>query len=148
MNPDRFDPYKNLKFRPKWDGRYIAGISKRSPLVRRTEVIRHREGRDPSTERKSPGRTDYDVITLERGITHDTAFEDWANKACRLGAGAGTEVGLVDFRTDIILDMFNEAGRLVLSYKILSLPGVGVSGDARLRCQRERRSDRTHQARE
>ena len=118
VNPDRFDPYKNFKFRVKWDGKYIAGISKVSPLVRRTEVIRHREGGDPSTERKSPGRTEYEAITLERGITHDSAFEDWANKVWRLGAAAGTEVGLADFRKDIVLDMFNEAGQLVLSYKV------------------------------
>ena len=57
----RFDPYKNFKFRVKWDGKYVAGISKVSGLKRTTEVVKHREGGDPSTSRKSPGRTEYDA---------------------------------------------------------------------------------------
>jgi phage tail-like protein len=117
VNPTRFDPYKNFKFRVKWDGRYVAGISRVSPLVRRTEVILHREGGDPSTSRKSPGRTEFDAITLERGITHDPAFEDWANKVWRFGA-PGSEVALADFRKDIILEIYNEAGQLILAYKV------------------------------
>jgi len=118
VNPTRFDPYKNFKFRVKWDGKYVAGISKVSPLRRTTEVVEHREGGDPSTSRKAPGRTQYDPITLERGVTHDIAFEQWANKVWSLGAGLGAEVSLADFRKDIILDFFNEAGQLALSYKI------------------------------
>ena len=118
VNPERFDPYKNFKFRVKWDGKYVAGVSKISPLTRTTEVITHREGGDPSTERKSPGRTHYDPIVLERGITHDLEFEEWANKVWNLGAGLGSEVSLKDFRKDIIIDMFNEAGQKVISYKV------------------------------
>jgi hypothetical protein len=53
VNPTRFDPYKNFKFRIKWDGRHVAGVSKISGLRRTTEVIQHREGGDPSTSRKS-----------------------------------------------------------------------------------------------
>jgi phage tail-like protein len=83
-----------------------------------TEVVKHREGGDPSTTRKSPGRTEFEAITLERGVTHDTSFEAWANKIWNLGAGLGSEVSLADFRKDIILDMMNEAGQKVLSYKI------------------------------
>jgi phage tail-like protein len=119
VNPQRFDPYKNFKFRLKWDGRYVAGISKVSGLRRTTEVVRHREGGDPSSSRKSPGRTEYEPITLERGVTHDTEFEDWANKVWRLGSGPGTEVSLADFRKDIVLELHNEAGQLVLAYKVL-----------------------------
>lgn len=119
VNPTRFDPYKNFKFRIKWDGQYVAGVSKCSVLKRTTEVVKWREGGDPSMTRKSPGRTDYDAITLERGVTYDTAFEDWANKVWSLGAGPGSEVSLKDFRKDIILDIFNEAGQKVISYKIL-----------------------------
>jgi phage tail-like protein len=118
VNAQRLDPYKNFKFRVKWDGKYVAGVSKVSPLKRSTEVIEHREGGDPSTTRKSPGRTKYDAITLERGITFDVAFEQWANKVWDLGAGLGAEVSLKDFRKDIILDLYNEAGQLVMSYKI------------------------------
>jgi phage tail-like protein len=118
VNAQRFDPYKNFKFRVKWDGRYVAGVSHVSELRRVTEVVRHREGGDPSSSRKSPGRTEYDAITLSRGVTHDVAFEQWANKVWQLGAGLGGEVSLADLRKDIILEMYNEAGQLVLAYKI------------------------------
>jgi phage tail-like protein len=118
VNPRRFDPYKNFKFRVKWDGRYVAGISKVSTLKRTTEVVKHREGGDPSTSRKSPGRTEYDPITLERGVTHDPEFEKWANKVWNFGAGLGREVSLADFRKDIILEIYNEAGQLAFAYRI------------------------------
>ncbi len=118
VNAQRFDPYKNFKFRVKWDGQYVAGISKVSSLKRTTEVVKHREGGDPSTSRKSPGRTEFDAITLERGVTHDPAFEAWAAKVWQLGAGLGSEVSLKDFRKDLILDVYNEAGQLAISYKI------------------------------
>ena len=118
VNTRRFDPYKNFKFRLKWDGRYIAGISKVSSLKRSTEVVEHREGGDPSTGRKSPGRPKYEPITLERGVTHDIDFEQWANKVWNFGAGGGSEVSLADFRKDLILDVFNEAGQKVLAYQI------------------------------
>ena len=118
VNAQWFDPYKNFKFRVKWDGRYVAGVSHVSPLIRRTEVVKHREGGDPSTTRKSPGRTEYEAITLERGVTHDVAFEQWANKVWDFGAGLGAEVSLKDFRKDIILELHTEAGQVVMAYKI------------------------------
>jgi phage tail-like protein len=118
VNASRFDPYKNFKFRVKWDGRYVAGVSKVSQLRRTTEVIEHRDGGEPSASRKSPGRTEYDAITLERGLTHDTAFEDWADKTWRVGAGLGGEVALADFRKDVVLELYNEAGQLVIAYQL------------------------------
>ncbi len=118
VNATRFDPYKNFKFRVKWDGRYVAGISKVGALKRSTEMVEHREGGDPSTSRKSPGRTKYEAITLERGVTHDTEFEKWANKVWNYGSGLGAEVSLKDFRKDIILEVYNEAGQLALAYKV------------------------------
>ena len=118
VNPERFDPYKNYKFRVKWDGRYVAGISRASPLIRKTEVIKHREGGDPSSSRKSPGCTEYDPVTLERGVTHDLEFERWANKVWNYGSGMGSEVSLKDFRKDLILELYNEAGQLAIAYKI------------------------------
>ncbi|HXS13875.1 MAG TPA: phage tail protein [Acidobacteriaceae bacterium] len=117
-NPARVDPYKNFKFRLKWDGKYVAGISKVSVLKRTTEVVKHRDGGDASTSRKSPGRTEYDAISLDRGVTQDVAFEQWANKVWDYGAGLGMEVSLADFRKDILLEMYNEAGQLVITYKI------------------------------
>lgn len=118
VNPLRFDPYKNFKFRIKWEGRYVAGISKCSALKRSTEVVEHREGGDPSTSRKSPGRTKYEAITLERGVTHDTEFEKWANKIWNYGSGLGAEVSLQSFRKDVLLEVYNEAGQIVLAYKV------------------------------
>jgi len=118
VNPQRFDPYKNFNFRLKWDGRYVAGISKVSALKRTTEVVKHREGGDPSTSRKSPGRSEFEALTLERGVTHDTEFEAWAAKVWQIGATLGSEVSLADFRKDVILDFYNEAGQLAISYKI------------------------------
>jgi phage tail-like protein len=118
VNATRFDPYKNFKFRVKWDGRYVAGISKVGALKRSTELVEHREGGDPSTSRKSPGRTKFEAISLERGVTHDTEFEKWANKVWNFGSGLGAEVSLKNFRKDLIIEMYNEAGQLALAYKV------------------------------
>ena len=118
VNAARFDPYKNFKFRLKWDGRYVAGISKVGALKKTTEVVKHRNGGDPSSSRKSPGRTEYEAITLERGVTHDVEFEQWSNKVWNYGSGLGAETSLKDFRKDIIIDVFNESGQKVLSYSV------------------------------
>ena len=118
VNAQRFDPYKNFKFRVKWDGRYVAGVSKISMLKRTTEVVRHREGGDPSSSRKSPGRTEFEAITIERGVTHDKEFELWANKVWNYGTGLGAEVSLKDFRKEIIIELYNETGQLALAYKV------------------------------
>lgn len=138
VNPLRFDPYKNFKFKVKWDGRYVAGVSKVGMLKRTTEVVKHREGGDPSTTRKSPGRTEYDAITLERGVTHDLEFENWASKVWNLGSGLGAEVSLKDFRKDVIIELYNEAGQKVIAYKVFrcwvsefqSLPDLDANANA------------------
>lgn len=138
VNAQRFDPYKNFKFKVKWDGKYVAGISKVGALKRTTEVVKHREGGDPSSSRKSPGRTEYEAISLERGVTHDKEFEQWANKVWNFGAGPGAEVSLKDFRKDIIIEVYNEAGQLALAYKIYrcwvsefqSLPDLDANANA------------------
>jgi len=138
VNATRFDPYKNFKFRVKWDGRYVAGVSKVSALKRTTEMVEHREGGDPSTTRKSPGKTKYEAVTLERGVTHDLEFERWANKVWNFGAGLGQEVSLKDFRKDISIEVYNEAGQKVLAYNLLrywvseyqSLPDLDASANA------------------
>src|SRR5215210_4283379 len=119
VNGSGLEPYKNFKFRVSFDpGKYVAGISKDGMLKRTTEVVKHREGGDPSSSRKSPGRTEYEAIMLERGVTHDTEFEKWANQVWHFGAGLGSETSLKDFRKDILLEVYNEAGQPVLRYKI------------------------------
>jgi phage tail-like protein len=118
VNTNRFDPYKNFKFRVKWDGQYVAGVSKVSPLKRTTEVVEHRAGGDPSLSGKSPGRVKFEPITMERGVTHDPEFERWANKVWNFGAGPGAETSLQDFRKDITIELFNEAGQLAIAYNV------------------------------
>ena len=142
-DPTRYDPYKSFKFRVKWDGRYVAGVSKVDALKRTTDVVEHREGGDPSTVRKSPGQTKYEPITLERGVTHDLDFEHWANKVWSYNNAQADpdqrrqESSLADFRKDIIIDVFNEAGQPVLSYQVFrcwvseyqALPGLDASAN-------------------
>lgn len=118
VNSERLDPYKNFKFRVKWDGKVVAGVSKVGALKRTTETITHREGGDPSTNLKAPGRTNYEAITLERGVTHDPEFEKWANKVWNLNNGVAKEVSLKDFRKDVIIELMNEAGQVVQAYKV------------------------------
>ena len=138
VNAERFDPYKNFKFRVKWDGRYVAGVSKVGALKRTTDPIEHREGGDPSSTRKSPGQTKYEAITLERGVTHDPEFEQWANKVWNYGSGLGSEVSLKDFRKDIIIEVYNESGQLAIAYKVyrcwvsefLAMPELDANGKA------------------
>ncbi len=118
VQPQRFDPYKNFKFRVKWDGKYVAGVSKVGALKRTTEIVEHREGGDPSTGHKSPGRTKYEAITLERGVTHDPEFEQWASKVWNFGGGLGAEVSLKDFRKDLIIEVYNESGQPAIAYRV------------------------------
>jgi phage tail-like protein len=96
VNPHRFDPYKNFKFRVKWDNKYVAGVSKVSALKRTTEVVKHRSGGDPSSPHKSAGRTEFEAITLERGVTYDPEFDRWANKVWMVNQGPGAESSLAE----------------------------------------------------
>ncbi len=116
INVSRIDPYKNFKFRVKWDGQVVAGVSKVSALKRTTEVVSHREGGDISTQRHSPGASKFEAITLERGITFDPEFEKWANLVYSTeGDGA---VSLANFRKDIYIEMLNLQGTVVRAYRV------------------------------
>jgi phage tail-like protein len=99
----RVDPYKDYRFRVKWDGRYVAGFSKVSALKRTTEVVKHRKGGNPGHRHKSPGRSGFEAITLKHGITRDTGFGEWASKACR---------------RDLVIECYDETGRLAMTYKV------------------------------
>lgn len=136
VNSERYDPYRNFKFRIKWDNQYVAGLSKCSALKKTTESTDWREGGDPSTSHKLPGKTSYDAITMEAGVTHDTAFEDWANLINNFQGDAG--MSLKNFRKDITIDVFNLQGTKVLSYNVYgcwvseyqALPELDASGNA------------------
>jgi phage tail-like protein len=116
VNAQRFDPYKNFKFRLKWDGKYVAGMSKASALKRSTEVVTHREGGDPSTARVTPSVWKFEPITLERGVTHDPEFENWANLIYSTDGDAA--ISLNKFRKNIIIELLNEQGVVAKSYKV------------------------------
>lgn len=136
VNTHRFDPYKNFKFRVKWDGRYVAGVSVISPLKRVTQVMQFREGGDPSSSRKLPGRTEYEPITLERGVTHDPEFERWANLVFNRQGDAA--MSLKNFRKDIVIELLNEQGVVAIAYKVyrcwvseyVALPQLDANGGA------------------
>lgn len=112
----RFDPYKNFKFQVIWDGRVVAGISRISGLKRTTDVVQQRDGGAAISTRQMPGRTGYEAITLERGITHDSAFEDWANIAAHSDPTSAT--GPTEFRKEVSIELHTESGTLLRSYKI------------------------------
>ena len=136
VNTHRFDPYKNFKFRIRWDGKVVAGVSKVSALKKSTEPVEHREGGDPSTPRISPSTWKYEPITLERGLTHDPEFEAWANLVHTTeGEGA---ISLKNFRKDMIIEILNEQGQVAKAYKIYrcwiseytALPELDANGNA------------------
>ncbi len=108
MNPstNRFDPYRNFRFKVKWDGQYVAGLSKMGALKRSTEMVEFHEAGENITSRKLPGKTKFDPVTLEAGITYDTAFEDWANLVNDFASHSKTS--LKDFRKLVFIDFFNE----------------------------------------
>jgi phage tail-like protein len=117
-DPTKLDPYKNFKFRLKWEGHYIAGVSAVSSLDRDMDAIEYRSGGDPSTSHKSPGRDKYEPITLERGITQDMSFENWAGLVWQYGGDAGSEASLANFRKDLYLEFYNDAGQLTTAYNL------------------------------
>lgn len=120
INAHRHDPYKNFKFRVLWPENLggiavpILGVSKVSPLKRTTEVVTHRNGGDNSRDHKSPGRTSYEGITMERGITHDTEFEKWANLVHHYDGD--TSIKPEKFKKDLTLEVMNEKGHVALRY--------------------------------
>jgi phage tail-like protein len=116
VNTHRHDPYKNFKFKVRWDGQHIVGITKVSPLVRTTEAVITRSGSDPSNEHLSPGATSFPSIILERGITHDTSFEQWANLTHNIDGDAA--MSLKDYRKDMMIELLNLQGITVMSFMV------------------------------
>jgi phage tail-like protein len=111
------EPFKNFRFRVKWDGRYVAGVNRITALRRRSEIVRHNEGADPAIGRKSPGRTEFDSISLERGISSDRTFESWANQVWSMERPNG-EQGSRDFRKDVVIEVYDDAGQLAVAYNL------------------------------
>lgn len=136
VNSDRFDPYRNFKFKIKWDGQYVAGLSKCSAIKKTTESATWYEAGDQSVPRKLPGKTTYDPITLSAGVTHDTTFEDWANLVNNYQGEAA--MSLKNFRKDLTLEICNLQGTTVLAYNVFrcwvseytAIPELDAAGNA------------------
>lgn len=136
VNTHRFDPYRNFKFRIKWDNEYVAGLNKCSALKRTTEMVEWREAGDPSHGRKLPGKTSYDAITLEQGVTHDTRFEEWANLVNNFQGDAA--MSLRNFRKNVTIEVCNLQGSVVMAYNVhrcwvseyQALPELDAAGNA------------------
>lgn len=142
VNTHRRDPYKDFKFRVLWDGKYVAGITKVSALKRTTETVDWRDGGSISQPVTIAGQTTYDPITLERGITHDTAFEEWANQVFNTnGDGA---VSLKNLRKDVRIELYNLSGQLVIAYSVYrcwvseyqAVPELDATGDVSIAIER------------
>lgn len=138
LNPstNRFDPYRNFRFRVRWDNQYVAGLTKMGALRRTTEMTEFREAGENITSRKLPGKTSYQAVTLEAGVTYDTAFEDWANLVNDFASHS--LMNLREFRKNLAVDLFNEAGQKVLTYNLhrawvseyQALPDLDAGGNA------------------
>ena len=112
VNPHRLDPYKNFKFRMILDGKIVPNVSKVGPLKRRTAAILVRDGNFANHTITAPGLTEFEPLVIERGITHDKTFENWA----ALAYGAG--MSLKNFRKNLRIDLLNEQGTVVRSYMV------------------------------
>ena len=136
VNATRFDPYLGYRFKIKWDGKYVAGLNKCGALKRTTEVTPWYEGGDASGPHQIPGKTKYDPITLEAGVTHDTEFESWANKVNNFQGDPA--MSLASFRKDITIEVYNHQGAKVLGYNVYrcwvseyqALPQLDAGGNA------------------
>jgi phage tail-like protein len=135
-NAHRVDPYKTYKFRVLWDGKPVLGVSKVGQLRRTTNVVPHRSGGENSTDHKSPGRTQYDGLTLERGVTHDVEFENWANKIHPFAGDVAMD--LANYKKELTLEVMNEKGQVALRYflhgcwvsEFTSIPALDANANA------------------
>ena len=113
----RFDPYKNYKFQVS-DGQQAYFGTMLTGLLPTAEVVDYRSGGDPSTPHKLPNPSKYNSLTLARGIADDPSFSNWASQVWNYGASLGSEVSTANFRKDLYLEFYNEAGQLIVSYRI------------------------------
>lgn len=138
VNTSRFDPYKAFRFKVYFGNSTtpVAAVSKVGGLKRSSDVIEYKAGGDPII-RKGLGRTKYEPITLERGITFDTDFEDWANTSQVLDQGSPS-TSLKNLRKEVRIDLLNEAGQPVKRFFVhrcwvseyQALPDLDAGGNA------------------
>jgi phage tail-like protein len=114
VNAHRFDPYKNFRFQVFSEGRIVMGVSKVGALKRSTEVVNYRSGGGNTYDFKSPGRTKYEAVTMERGLTHDPDFEEWA--ASVHPHDGSSNALLRQYKRDLVLNLLNLQGQTAKSY--------------------------------
>ena len=138
VNINRFDPYKTFRFLVYFGTATTpaAGVSKVGGLKRSADVIEYKQGGDAIT-RKGLGRVKYEPIMLERGVTHDRDFEEWADAAQALDKGSPS-TSLKKLRRQVRIELLNEAGQPVHRYIIhrcwvsefQGLPDLDAGGNA------------------
>jgi phage tail-like protein len=116
VNAHRYDPYRTFKFQVLIDGKPVAGLRKMTALKKTTEAVGWRTAGDPTHERRLPGATKYEPITLEQGLTHDPVFEQWANLVNNIQGDSA--MSLKNFRKDIVINVLNLQGKVAMSYKV------------------------------
>lgn len=114
VNAHRLDPYKNFKFRIKWENQYLAGLSKMSAIKRSTEAIEWREAGGPSVVRKLPGRTKFEPVSFEAGLTHDKQLIDWADLVNNPRGDAA--MSLKQYRKEVTVEVLNMQGTPVMAF--------------------------------
>ena len=114
VNTHRLDPYKNFKFRVKWENQYVAGLSKMSAIKRSTEVIEWREAQEKSVVRKLPGRTKFEPVTFEAGLTHDQQFIIWADLVNSPQGDAA--MSLKNYRKEVTVEVLNLQATPVMAF--------------------------------
>lgn len=136
VNATRIDPYKNFRFLVLFGTDVVAGVSKVSGLKQSVELVEHRDGGDFSTKRKSPGLTSFEPITVERGLSHDEAFEQWSNQVYSTDGPGG--MSLKEFRRDITIELYNLQGTKVRAWnafrcwvsEFTAVPELDANGNA------------------
>jgi phage tail-like protein len=118
VNTSRYDPYKAYRFLVYFGKSRtpVAGVSKVSAVKRTSKVIEYNEGGSGITL-KGLGRTSYDPLTIERGLTFDSDFQDWANAAQLLDKGAAT-TSLANLRREVRIELLNEMGQAVYRFTV------------------------------
>lgn len=136
----RFDPYRTFKFRVRFGDTTVAGVTKVSALTRTVTPTELKEAGDLLSPRNSPGAVRYDDVVLEKGLSMDNAFEDWANAVVQLQADPGSTSG---FKRTVYIDVYDLNGnpqdrksQPITSYKLnrawitkyTALPELDASG--------------------
>ncbi|SEN31566.1 conserved hypothetical phage tail region protein [Paracoccus alcaliphilus] len=116
VNAHRIDPYKNFRFRVTWDGRVVAALSKMSAIKKATEAIEWRAAADAGIVRKMPGRTKFEPVTFESGLTHDRQFLEWANQVNDPQGEAANS--LVNYRKAVRVEVLNMQGTPVMAFNL------------------------------